>query len=130
MLYSIPCHTTTSYIVPVYIPYHTIPHYTTSYIYYTTPYHTIRHHSRLYHSIVYKLLILLPTNYVTIKTVFLLLISSEAVSAFAWEPQGDAFAIIHGESPKISVSFYRCQKGGHTNILSKSIHIVSSYMVG
>ncbi|CAB3991027.1 Eukaryotic translation initiation factor 3 subunit B [Paramuricea clavata] len=41
----------------------------------------------------------------------------EAVSAFAWEPQGDTFAIIHGESPKISASFYRCQKGGHTTLL-------------
>lgn len=41
----------------------------------------------------------------------------EAVSAFAWEPHGDKFAIIHGENPKINVSFYSCHKGGRTTLL-------------
>jgi hypothetical protein len=49
----------------------------------------------------------------------LLIFVIEAVSAFAWEPQGDKFAIIHGESPKISASFYSCHKGGNTTLLSK-----------
>jgi len=31
----------------------------------------------------------------------------EVVNAFAWEPVGSKFAFIHGESPRISVSFYK-----------------------
>ncbi|XP_067938024.1 eukaryotic translation initiation factor 3 subunit B-like [Watersipora subatra] len=31
----------------------------------------------------------------------------EVVSAFAWEPVGSKFAYIHGEAPRISVSFYK-----------------------
>jgi uncharacterized protein with WD repeat len=30
----------------------------------------------------------------------------ENVMAFAWEPTGNRFAFIHGESPRICVSFY------------------------
>ena len=31
----------------------------------------------------------------------------EVISAFAWEPKGGKFAYIHGESPRISVSFHK-----------------------
>lgn len=31
--------------------------------------------------------------------------------AFAWEPTGSKFAFIHGESPRISVSFYSIKHG-------------------
>lgn len=31
----------------------------------------------------------------------------ETIIAFAWEPVGNKFAIIHGETPRISVSFYK-----------------------
>lgn len=31
----------------------------------------------------------------------------EAVTAFAWEPVGSKFAFVHGETPRISVSFYK-----------------------
>lgn len=30
----------------------------------------------------------------------------EPIQAFAWEPIGQKFAMIHGESPNINVSFY------------------------
>lgn len=36
----------------------------------------------------------------------------ENVLAFAWEPNGHKFAYIHGESPRISVSFYNIRPGG------------------
>ncbi|XP_062602695.1 eukaryotic translation initiation factor 3 subunit B-like [Saccostrea cucullata] len=35
----------------------------------------------------------------------------ENVIAFAWEPVGSRFAFIHGESPRISVSFYQIRPG-------------------
>ncbi|XP_063444701.1 eukaryotic translation initiation factor 3 subunit B-like [Mytilus trossulus] len=35
----------------------------------------------------------------------------ESVMAFAWEPTGNKFAFIHGESPRISVSFYSIRAG-------------------
>lgn len=31
----------------------------------------------------------------------------EIISAFAWEPVGSKFAFIHGEAPRIGVSFYK-----------------------
>ena len=31
----------------------------------------------------------------------------EVISAFAWEPKGGKFAYIHGEAPRISVSFHK-----------------------
>lgn len=34
----------------------------------------------------------------------------EVVSAFSWEPGGSKFAVIHGESPRISASFYSMDK--------------------
>ena len=36
----------------------------------------------------------------------------ECIIAFAWEPVGHKFAIIQGESPRITVSFYKVQTGG------------------
>lgn len=34
----------------------------------------------------------------------------EPITAFAWEPNGHKFALIHGESPRISASFYEMEK--------------------
>ena len=44
---------------------------------------------------------------------------TEAVTAFSWEPGGSKFAIIHGESPRISASFYNMEKQGSVSLLSK-----------
>ena len=44
---------------------------------------------------------------------------SEIVYAFAWEPNGHKFAFIHGESPRICVSFYAIRPGGKVDLLSK-----------
>ncbi|XP_058950716.2 eukaryotic translation initiation factor 3 subunit B-like [Pocillopora verrucosa] len=41
----------------------------------------------------------------------------EAVTAFSWEPGGSKFAIIHGESPRISASFYNMEKQGSVSLL-------------
>ncbi|XP_041363161.1 eukaryotic translation initiation factor 3 subunit B-like [Gigantopelta aegis] len=41
----------------------------------------------------------------------------EIVYAFAWEPTGHKFAFIHGESPRISVSFYAIRPGGKVDLL-------------
>ncbi|XP_002736509.1 eukaryotic translation initiation factor 3 subunit B-like [Saccoglossus kowalevskii] len=35
----------------------------------------------------------------------------ESIMAFAWEPGGTKFAILHGENPRISASFYLVTKG-------------------
>ncbi|XP_013774809.1 eukaryotic translation initiation factor 3 subunit B-like isoform X1 [Limulus polyphemus] len=42
----------------------------------------------------------------------------EYITAFAWEPVGSKFAVIHGETPHISVSFYGI-KGGGISFLKK-----------
>ena len=44
---------------------------------------------------------------------------SEPVLAFAWEPVSNKFAVIHGDSPRISVSFYAIQPKGKVEALSK-----------
>ena len=44
---------------------------------------------------------------------------AEVVTAFSWEPGGSKFAIIHGESPRISASFYVMEKQGSVSLLSK-----------
>ena len=45
---------------------------------------------------------------------------SENVMAFAWEPTGNKFAVVHGESPRISVSFYNIKpQGGKVEQISK-----------
>lgn len=45
----------------------------------------------------------------------------EQIHAFAWEPVGSKFAIIHGESPNVSVSFYSVKTGQTPTVLSKSL---------
>lgn len=45
--------------------------------------------------------------------------SKEPIQAFAWEPVGSKFAIIHGESPNISVSFYGVKIGQAPTLLKK-----------
>ncbi|CAG0900020.1 unnamed protein product [Darwinula stevensoni] len=42
----------------------------------------------------------------------------EQIQAFAWEPVGNKFAVVHGEAPSINVSFYSV-KTGQTPILLK-----------
>merc|ERR1711963_61702 len=44
----------------------------------------------------------------------------ETVLAFAWEPTGSKFAYIHGEAPRISVSFYNIQPKGKV-VLMKTL---------
>lgn len=46
---------------------------------------------------------------------------AESIVAFSWEPTGTKFALIHGESPNVSVSFYNVCKGsgGRVELLKK-----------
>jgi len=41
----------------------------------------------------------------------------ESISAFAWEPVGHRFACIHGEAPRIGVTFYYVKKGGTVEVV-------------
>jgi len=43
----------------------------------------------------------------------------EVIHAFAWEPVGSKFAIIHGDGPNINVSFYGVKTGQTPSLLSK-----------
>ncbi|CAG0895495.1 unnamed protein product [Cyprideis torosa] len=43
----------------------------------------------------------------------------ETIQWFAWEPVGSKFAVVHGEAPHISVSFYSIHKSGQTPTLDK-----------
>lgn len=43
---------------------------------------------------------------------------TENITAFAWEPVGNKFAVIHGDSPQINVSFYGIKPGGTVSLLS------------
>lgn len=43
----------------------------------------------------------------------------ESIIAFAWEPNGSKFAVLHGESPRISVSFYHVKNNGKIELLSE-----------
>lgn len=43
----------------------------------------------------------------------------ESIHAFAWEPIGSKFAIIHGDAPSISVSFYEVRQGMTPSLLRK-----------
>ncbi|KAK9888250.1 hypothetical protein WA026_000514 [Henosepilachna vigintioctopunctata] len=45
--------------------------------------------------------------------------SKEPIQAFAWEPVGNKFAVIHGESPNINVSFYEVRVGQAPVLLKK-----------
>lgn len=43
----------------------------------------------------------------------------ESIIAFAWEPNGSKFAVLHGESPRISVTFYHVKNNGKIDNLSE-----------
>lgn len=43
----------------------------------------------------------------------------ESIIAFAWEPNGSKFAVLHGESPRISSSFYHVKNNGKIELISK-----------
>ena len=47
----------------------------------------------------------------------------ESIIAFAWEPNGSKFAVLHGESPRINVSFYHVKNNGKIELISKSPHL-------
>lgn len=44
---------------------------------------------------------------------------NDKIIAFAWEPKGHRFAVIHGDSPRPDVSFYSMRSGHHTGRVSK-----------
>jgi len=58
---------------------------------------------------------------ITVLEIQLLTVIVESISAFAWEPVGHRFACIHGDAPRISVSFYNVRKGGMVELLSKAV---------
>uniref|UniRef100_A0A4W3JH05 Eukaryotic translation initiation factor 3 subunit B n=1 Tax=Callorhinchus milii TaxID=7868 RepID=A0A4W3JH05_CALMI len=41
----------------------------------------------------------------------------EGIIAFAWEPNGSKFAVLHGETPRISVSFYHVKNNGKIELI-------------
>ncbi|XP_071493342.1 eukaryotic translation initiation factor 3 subunit B-like [Diadema antillarum] len=41
----------------------------------------------------------------------------ETIIAFAWEPTGNKFVILHGESPRISASFYNIRPKGKVDLI-------------
>jgi translation initiation factor 3 subunit B len=45
----------------------------------------------------------------------------DTITAFLWEPHGDQLAIIHGDSPKISVSFYKVETAAKAHELGKIV---------
>lgn len=45
--------------------------------------------------------------------------NKEPIQAFAWEPIGNKFAVIHGENPNINVSFYEVRAGQAPVVLKK-----------
>ncbi|XP_057807553.1 eukaryotic translation initiation factor 3 subunit B-like isoform X1 [Salvia miltiorrhiza] len=44
---------------------------------------------------------------------------NDKIIAFAWEPKGHRFAVIHGDNPKPDVSFYSMRSGTNTGRVSK-----------
>ncbi|GAV76581.1 RRM_1 domain-containing protein/eIF2A domain-containing protein [Cephalotus follicularis] len=44
---------------------------------------------------------------------------NDKIIAFAWEPKGHRFAVIHGDSPRPDVSFYSMHTAQHTSRVSK-----------
>ena len=50
---------------------------------------------------------------------------SDSISAFAWEPVGHRFAVIHGDSPRIAVSFYNVKTGAEVELISKRAALLS-----
>jgi translation initiation factor 3 subunit B len=43
----------------------------------------------------------------------------ETIQAFAWEPVGTKFAVIHGEPPSTSVSFFEVKTGQTPTMVKK-----------
>uniref|UniRef100_A0A8C0GZV5 Eukaryotic translation initiation factor 3 subunit B n=1 Tax=Chelonoidis abingdonii TaxID=106734 RepID=A0A8C0GZV5_CHEAB len=41
----------------------------------------------------------------------------ESIIAFAWEPNGSKFAVLHGEPPRISISFYHVKNNGKIELI-------------
>lgn len=48
----------------------------------------------------------------------------EPIHAFAWEPVGSKFAVIHGEASNIKVAFYDIKSGQKLSLTSKSSIII------
>ncbi|XP_010245655.1 PREDICTED: eukaryotic translation initiation factor 3 subunit B-like [Nelumbo nucifera] len=46
---------------------------------------------------------------------------NDKIVAFAWEPKGHRFAVIHGDSPKPDISFYSMRTANNTGRVSKLI---------
>lgn len=44
---------------------------------------------------------------------------NDKIIAFAWEPKGHRFAVIHGEAPKLDISFYSMRGANNTGRISK-----------
>ncbi|XP_010933521.1 eukaryotic translation initiation factor 3 subunit B [Elaeis guineensis] len=44
---------------------------------------------------------------------------NDKIVAFAWEPKGHRFAVIHGDSPRPDISFYSMRTAHHTGRVSK-----------
>lgn len=52
----------------------------------------------------------------------------ELILAFAWEPVGKKFAIVHGEPSNANVSFYEATKGQKPNLIKKMERKVCSHL--
>ena len=52
----------------------------------------------------------------------------ETITAFAWEPTGSRFCCLHGESPRISASFYKIHEKGKVELVSKSKNILRFFI--
>ena len=46
---------------------------------------------------------------------------AEGIIAFAWEPNGSKFAVLHGESPRINSSFYHVKNNGKIDLISECL---------
>lgn len=44
---------------------------------------------------------------------------NDKIIAFAWEPKGHRFAVIHGDNPRPDISFYSMRSGTNTGRVSK-----------
>lgn len=44
---------------------------------------------------------------------------NDKIIAFAWEPKGHRFAVIHGDGPKLDISFYCMRTANNTSRVSK-----------
>lgn len=50
---------------------------------------------------------------------FVVSVFTEGIIAFAWEPNGSKFAVLHGEAPRINVSFYHVKNNGKIELISE-----------